>query len=131
MQEKQLLSILGQLNDAELVILRYYGLQFEPQEADRFLELHGETIRGPRVFMGSPQEDVDRGAVHDTYREHPRRLGLVHATYKKPKKGEQPEWDLKTGTIKVGSDRITPLGRLLLRYVDAEPDAQEATSGPS
>lgn len=126
-QEKQLLSVLGQLNDAELIILRYYGLQSELQEADQFLELHEETIQGPRVFMRSPQEDVDRGAVHDTYRDHLRRLGLVRTTYKKPKKGEQPEWDLKTGTIKAGSDRVTPLGRLLLRCIDAKTNAQEAT----
>ena len=40
--------------------------------------------------MGSPQEDVDRGAVHDAYRDHLRRLGLVRTTYKKPKKASSP-----------------------------------------
>lgn len=54
-------------------------------------------------------------ALHETYRDHLRRLGLVRATYKKPKKGELPKWDLKTGMLKAGSDMITPLGRLLLR----------------
>jgi hypothetical protein len=120
-QEKQLLSILGQLNDAELLILRYYGLnKLDPQEAQRFFELHEGAIRGPQVFMGAPQEDVDRVAVHETYRDHLRRLGLVRATYKKRKKGEPPEWDLTTGMIKADGNRITPLGQLLLRYVDAE-----------
>jgi predicted transcriptional regulator len=75
--------------------------------------------------MGSLQEDADRGAVQEIYRDRLRRLGLVRATYKKPKKGEQPEWDLKTGMIKAGSPRITPLSRLLLRYIDAE------AAGPS
>jgi hypothetical protein len=54
------------------------------------------------------------------YRNRLRRLSLIRATYKKPKKGELPEWDFKTGMIKAQSDRITPLGRLLLRYIDAE-----------
>lgn len=99
----------------------------DPQEAEVFFEEHEETIRGPMVVMGSPQEDADRGAVHQTYRAHLRRLGLLRATYKKPKKGEPPEWDLKTGMLKASSDRITPLGRLLLRHIDAKvaPDAEQ------
>jgi hypothetical protein len=32
--------------------------------------------------------------------------------------------------IKADSNRITPLGRLLLRYIDAETDAQETTLDP-
>lgn len=130
-QEKQLLSLLGQLNDAELVILKHFGLDMAPHEAHAFFEENEETIRGPMVVMGSPQEDADRGAIHQTYRNHLRRLGLVRATYKKPKKGEPPEWDLKTGMIKAGSDRITPLGRLLLRYIDSEVarNPEEYTNG--
>lgn len=126
-QEKQLLSILGQLNDAELVILKHYGLDMDPRQAEAFFDEHEDTIRGPVVFMGSPQEDADRGAVNQTYRNHLRRLGLVRATYKKPKKGELPEWDLKTGMLKASSDRIAPLGRLLLRHIDAEvtPEAEQ------
>lgn len=126
-QEKQLLSILGQLNDAELVILKHFGLDMDPRQAEAFFDEHEETIRSPMVVMGSPQEDADRGAVHQTHRNHLRRLGLVRATYKKPKKGELPEWDLKTGMLKASSDRITPLGRLLLRHIDAEvmPDPEQ------
>ena len=119
-QEKKLLSILGDLNDAELVILKHYGLDLDPQETQQFFDRHEEIIRGPQVFVGSPQEDMDRSAVHETYRNHLRRLGLIRATYKKPKKGELPDWDLKTGMIKAQSNRITSLGRLLLRYIDAE-----------
>ena len=33
--------------------------------------------------------------------------------------------------IKAGSERFTPLGWLLLRYVDVEPDAQEVTPDPA
>jgi hypothetical protein len=125
LQEKQLLSLLGQLNDAELIILKYLGLDLDPRGSRAFFDEHQETIMRPMVFAGSPQQDVDRSAVHATYREHLRRLGLLRATYKKPKKDELPEWDLKTGMLKASSDEITPLGRLLLRYIDAEvaPDA--------
>lgn len=105
-------------NVNQVIILRFHGLTLDPQEAERFFELHEDTIRGPLVFMGSPQEDADRGAVHETYRDHLRCLGLLRATYKKPKKGELPEWDLKTGMIKAGNGRITPRPRLS-RLADA------------
>lgn len=120
LQEKQLLSVLGELNDAELIILRSYGLDLDPSEAQEFIERHEHTIRGPIAFVGSSQKDADQRTVHDTYRNHLTRLGLLRASYKKPKKGELPEWDIKTGMLKAQGYRITPLGRLLLRYVDAE-----------
>ena len=62
---------------------------------------------------------MSRHAIHEIYRAHLRRLGLLRTTYKKPKKGQLPEFDEKTGMMKAGSDRTTALGRLLLRYVEA------------
>lgn len=95
-------------------------IDLDPRQAQAFFDEHEETILGPTVFLGSSLEDADRGAVQETYRNHLRRLGLVRATYKKPKKDQLHEWDLKTGMLKAGSDGITPLGRLLLRCIDAE-----------
>lgn len=65
-------------------------------------------------------ENTYRGAVHQAYRNHLGRLGLVRETDKKPEKGELPGWELKTGMLEAGGDGITPLGRLLLRHIDAE-----------
>lgn len=124
-QEKQLLTLLGELNDAELIILQSYGLTLDPEAAQEFVERHQETIRGPLAFMGSPQSEADRRAVHETYRARLARLGLLRATYKKPKKGELPEWDLKTGMIKAKGYEVTPLGRLLLRKIDAGDPMEE------
>lgn len=128
LQEKQLLSLLGELNDAELIILRAYGLDLDPHVHQEFIEKHQDTIQGPLAVMGSSQEEADRLAVHRTYRSHLHRLGLTQEQYKKPKKNEMPEWDYKTGRIKASSNQITPLGRLLLRYIDADimvdPDAE-------
>lgn len=118
-QEKKLLSLLGELNDAELVILKYFGLSMEPVRAHEYHEKHQDVIHAPMVVMGSPDEDVDRHAVHETYRANLRRLGLARTKYKKPKKGQLPEFDEKTGMMKAGSDQITRLGRLLLRYIEA------------
>ncbi len=100
LQEKQLLSLLGELNDAELVILKSFGLDLDPNGQHNFFERHRETILGPQALMGSSQQEMDSTAIHETYRRHLRRLGLIRANYKKPKKNESPEWDLKTGMIK-------------------------------
>ena len=91
----------------------------------RGFDEHEDKLPGPALFSASSPEDADRGAVHQAYRNHLTRLGL--ATYKKPRKGELPEWDLKTGMLKAGSDGITPLGRLLLRRIGAKvvPDVEQ------
>jgi len=62
----------------------------DPRQAEAFFDEHEDTIRDPVVLMSSPQEDADRGAVHQTYRNRLRSLGLVRATYKKSEKGELP-----------------------------------------
>lgn len=125
-QQKQLLSLLGEINDAELIILQAHGLDLDPWAEEEFYERHEDTIRGPLALLGSSQEEGDRQAVHDSYRAHLTRLGLLRATYKKPKKGELPEWDLKTGMLKAKGYEITPLGRLLLRQIDAGSSAEES-----
>lgn len=127
LQEKQLLSLLGDINDAELIILRSYGLDLDPQAHQQFIETHQDTVQGPLAVFGSSQEEADRSAIHQTYRSHLQRLGLVQEKYKKPKKNELPEWDYKTGMLKSSGTHITPLGRLLLRYIDAEVTAESDT----
>jgi hypothetical protein len=47
--------------------------------------------------MGMPQEEIDRGALHDSYQNTLVRLGLMHER---------------------GPSELTPLGRLLLRYIE-------------
>ena len=79
---------------------------------------HTSVFRSPVFHGSSSEEDVDRHAIEGTYRASLRRLGLLQPKYKKPKKGQLPEFDEKTGMMKAGSDQITRLGRLLLRYID-------------
>lgn len=119
-QQKTLLSLLGELNDVELLLLKFESLgSTDPMAANEFYENHEDALRAPVVFTGAPEEDVDRHAFHETYRNNLRRLGLLRTMYKKPKKEQLPEFDEKTGMMKAGSDRTTPPGRLLLRYVEA------------
>lgn len=120
-QQKELLSLLNELNDAQIIILtsKSFGPAPEPRQA--FYELHKEVLRPPRPSESS-EEDADDLALHRAFISDLQRLGLIETTFKKPKKGELPEIDIKTGMVKAQSSRITRLGRLLLRYIDMEQD---------
>jgi hypothetical protein len=56
--------------------------------------------------------------MHGSYQNHLLQLGLLTNTYRKPKSGELPEFDDRTGTLKGSGRSLTPLGRLLLRTID-------------
>lgn len=94
---KRLLALLGEVNDVELIMLKsvdYYT------DRDEFWDLHEEVLSPPEVTIGASEEEVGRGAAHDSYWDHLRQLRLIAP----PPRG--------------GSDSITPLGHLLLSYID-------------
>lgn len=68
--------------------------------------------------MGSTQAELDKHAIYMSYTDHLVRLGLLRPRFRKPKKGELPEFDEKTGMLKASGYDVTPLGRLMLRYID-------------
>ncbi len=116
--KKKLLRLLGELNDAEIIVLQYYALNSEQQ---RDLSEKHSTLFMPIIrAFGSPQENFDKGAIRDSYKDRLIELGLLKPTYKRVKKGEIPEFDEKTGGLKISSHNTTPLGKLLLRYIDLD-----------
>lgn len=125
LRAKELLSLLGELNDAQIIILKSKGFDYAGPEAETFYEQHRAVLQAPLLFDGADEEDYDNHALHQAFVNDLQRLGLVKATFKKPKKNELPEFDIKTGMVKVQSTRITHLGRLLLRYIEAEEHEQE------
>lgn len=73
--------------------------------------------------MQSSREELDRDEMYRLARSHLVDLGLLKATFRKPKRGEAPEFDEKTGMMKAKGLELSPLGRLLLRRVGvAEED---------
>ena len=117
LEKKTLFQLLDRLNDAELIILQATML---PQTHEAFYDQHADVLYGVRAHLGSSQDDIDRAAIQSTYRRKLRDLGLIEPRFKPPRRGELPEFDVKTGMIKASGDRPTVLGRLLLRYLDLE-----------
>lgn len=87
-------------------------------EATEFWAKHGDALKEPTAYMGSSQEEIDKNTVFQTHKIHLTNLGLLKPRFKKPKRGELPEFDEKTGMIKASGYDSTSLGRLLLRSID-------------
>ncbi len=120
-QEKTLLSLLANLNNAQNIILKFHAFHSRTDEYRAFYERHRSVLMPPAAVIGASEEDVDQNAMHGVYRNELQRLGLLQPKFKTPnKKGELPEMDPDTGMIKVASVKITRLGRLLLRYIELE-----------
>lgn len=115
---KRLLSILDDLNDLEVLILKSQTMYRGHPEHQEFWETHEGALTPPMAHMRSSQEDIDKYTIYQTHKFHLANVGLLQAKFKKPKRGELPDFDEKTGMIKAQGYEITSLGRLLLRSID-------------
>ncbi|MBO0137372.1 hypothetical protein J0673_13780 [Vibrio sp. Vb2736] len=117
-QYKKLLTILSDLNDIEIIQLKSYGLYDDSDEYEEFWSTHEDVLTRPLVYMDSSEEDLDQEALFATYKRRLVALGLLKIRYKKPSRGQLPDFDEKTGMIKASGHDITQLGRLLLKSID-------------
>ena len=112
---KKMLSILSSLNDAEVLFLVMYGrFEFGDQS---FMEQHKEVLQPKAATMRSSEEELEAAFVQDSYKAHLVELGLLRPRFKRPPRGEFPEFDDKTGMMKASGYDLTPLGRMLLKYI--------------
>lgn len=115
---KRLLSTLQEVNDLQILMLKSYVLYRGEAEFEEFWAANEEALTPPEAYMGSSQENIDRNTIYKTHRQHLANLGLLKQNFKKPKRGDFPEFDEKTGMIKSNGFSITAFGRLLLRSID-------------
>lgn len=95
-ESKHLLKLLDELNDIEIIWLRFYCVITMGGD-NEFREKHKAILKPITRVMGSPQPVRDKGTLQDSYKNHLGRLGLL-------------EQDNK-------SFKLTSLGRLLLREI--------------
>lgn len=121
---KRMLWLLGQLNDAEVILLRSrLAMTSEDYERDAdFQQRHSELLAPDANHMGSSDDEFNEAALKASYRQHLRDLGLIRQRFNKPKRGELPEFDEKTGMMKASGCDVTRLGKMFLRYLDLIPD---------
>jgi hypothetical protein len=119
-QKQRLFEMFDQLNDAEIIILQTYGL-LRP-ESDEFMKKHEDVLWVSPAIIGSAEVEIDREAVHKTFRENLATLGLLRRRFKRPRKGELPEFDERTGMMKSSGYELTSLGRVMLKYLNLKVD---------
>jgi hypothetical protein len=104
---KKLLFLLDDLTDPELIWLTFAGLESQDAQND-FYSIH-ESVLDDSVgsTLGSSPADVDVAALRESYWQRLIALGLTQQ-----RRGP-------------GLGEITPLGRLMLRYIGAPTDSDE------
>lgn len=124
--EKKLLSILGELNDAEIIFLRHNSLNAYEKQKEGFFEKHLDILAPVKAVFGSPRHDLDKRAMRDSFQEKLIDEGLVRRKFVQPQPGSSPEMDQETGMLKSKYIVITQLGRALLRYIDQPASTDKA-----
>lgn len=119
-EAKHLMRILGELNDVEILWLRYYLVQTIGGD-EEFRKLHKEVFEPVSATTSSSQAELDDHALQKSYRDHLVSLGLVKEHLRKGKDGV-PEFDKMTGQPKVSHWQASQLGRLLLRSIGMTKD---------
>lgn len=119
-ETKHLLRLLGEINDIEVVWLRaYYGWHWSIRDSS-FHETHAVILTPASAYIGAPRHELDKAAMQDSYKLHMESLGLLRSRVKFDSRTKLPEFDKKRGFKKSGYE-ITPLGQLLIRYIDMIP----------
>ena len=115
---KRLMSILDELNDLEILILKSKAIYLHQDGYKEFWETHKNSLVLPTLTVGeATQAKIDKETIHKTHELHLTNLGLLKARFITSRQ-PQPEFDYETGKIKASGYNITMLGRLLLRSID-------------
>ncbi|UZE07277.1 hypothetical protein [Pseudomonas corrugata] len=114
-ESKYLMRILGELNDVEVLWLRFFD-EITMEGDKEFRELHSAVFKYSAATIGSSREDLDARALQESYRDHLVQLGLINEHIRKKRDGT-PEYDKFTGKPAVNYRKANTLGRMLLRSI--------------
>lgn len=120
-EAKHLLRILGELNDIEIIWLRFYGHRTIGGD-EEYREKHKNILKRPPAYVGSSRETHDDLSIQDSYKEHLAQLNLLSPRYETEIGTGTPVFDTFTGGLKLSGYEITGLGDLLLRQIGIHPE---------
>lgn len=129
-ESKHLLKILGELNDIEILWLRYF--LYPTHKKDR--EFHDKNKHIFEIPYEFTEASNLQRTLKDSYLRHLVKLGLLEPVYEtirppletmgftgKSTSERQPVFD-SNGNMKVVNHRITGLGQILLRQISLVPN---------
>ncbi len=115
-ESKHLLRLLSQINDIEIIWLRFYHHPYFGGD-EEFREKHAAVLEPIAAILGSDQDTLDRHALQENYKQHLISLGLLMQPLQVDSKTGYPIFDKLSGNWKTRGTQVTPLGRLLLRHI--------------
>jgi hypothetical protein len=121
-ETKRLLAILSDLNDVEVIILASHDMSRHPQRDPAFWDRHKAALEPRAPTMSSSEREMDQAAIYNSYQQHLVQLQLLKPTFRPARHGEMPEFDERTGMMKVSGYDLTWLGKLLLRRINMTPN---------
>lgn len=123
--KKKLLSLLGQLNDAEIIWLKSYSFRLrslsQPDYKEYFAKHRAvlEPITPGAYYRNPPRDVVNKIALAESYTNNLIGLNLIKEKFNRVDKlGPDPDFDEETGKLKSEETVCTDLGRMLLDYLD-------------
>jgi len=115
-ESKHLLRIMGELNDIEILWLRFY-LDPHLQGDEEFRKKHEKVFEPIAACMGDPESVIDKEALQRSYREHLSRLGLL-----------EPRYEMENSTfgtkLKAKGYELTWFGRVMLKAIGLAEDTE-------
>jgi len=113
-ENKHLLTLLKEINDIEIIWLRYYLVPTIGGDTE-FRNKHKDVLESIIPTLGSTQEERDKAAIQKSYKEHLSILGLLEKKISIKIGGSTNELETK-------GYEITPLGKLLLKQIGFKND---------
>jgi hypothetical protein len=114
-ESKSLLKILQELNDIEIIWLRYYLIQTAGGDQE-YRNKHKVILSKIYLTTESDEETRRKAALQDSYKEHLERLNLIESHFTTDRKTKLPKTNL-FGNIEKSYPSITFLGKLLLKQM--------------
>ncbi len=97
LEMKKILSLLGELNDAEIIWLQYYT----PNGSQEFLDKHEKVLNVRSLYQDCSKSEEFKLAIKKSYEENLVRLELLNEHYDLSSQERVPEIDRKTGKFRV------------------------------
>lgn len=117
-ESKHLLRILGEINDIEIIWLRFYLVPTIDGDCE-FRDKHNDILKHIVATLTATPEIKDKAALQNSYIQHLVQLGLLKNTYGGGLRFDSTAEDI----LEVKGHEITQLGKLLLHKIGLDVNA--------
>ena len=120
---KQLLRLLGQLNDAEIIWLNYYYIDLYKRKD--FIEKNPVILNPIITYQGMSEKDLQASIIQRNYKQRLEELHLIETKIEFDRKTAQAKLNIHKDAFENQPTRITPLGRQLIDIITIQKNNSE------